>query len=221
MVRLLLVSAALIAALYQSGCSGVTSAAQNANAILSGLFHAGASSLVLGNVALGDTKTLTLSFTNSSNSQVTILNISISGTGFSLSGISSGTSFSPGQTAVLNVTFTPASVGSAAGSITVSTNAPNGTITVPVQASGVPAGDHLATLSWNPSASPVIGYFIYRRTSSGGYSTPLNSSPDTNTTYTDSSVQAGQTYYYVVTGVNSSNVESPHSSEVVAAIPSP
>jgi Abnormal spindle-like microcephaly-assoc'd, ASPM-SPD-2-Hydin len=212
--RLLLVSAALMTALYQSGCSGVTAQ----NAILSGVFHAGVSNLVLGNVALGDSKTLTLTFTNSSNTQVTISNISISGPGFSLSGISSGTNFSPGQTAVLNVTFTPASVGNAAGSITATT--PTSTITVSLQAAGVPAGDHSAALSWN-SSSPVIGYFIYRGTSSAGPYTRLNSSPNTNTAYTDSSVQAGQSYYYVVTGVNSSNVESPFSNEVVAAIPSP
>jgi fibronectin type 3 domain-containing protein len=119
------------------------------------------------------------------------------------------------------VTFTPASVGPAAGSITVTSNSPNSTITVSLQATGVPAGSHLAALSWNSSPSPVIGYFIYRGTGSGGPYTRLNSSPDQNTAYTDSSVQAGQSYYYVVTGVNSSNVESPYSNEVVAAIPSP
>jgi fibronectin type 3 domain-containing protein len=129
---------------------------------------------------------------------------------------------SAGQTATLSVTFTPASTGNVTGSITITSNTQNSPITVALQASGVPAGAHLATLSWNASPSPVNGYFIYRGTSSGGPYTPLNlSSLDASTTYTDSSVQAGQSYYYVVKAVDSNNVQSAPSNEVSATIPSP
>jgi hypothetical protein len=51
----------------------------------------------LGNVALGDSKTVTLSFTNSIHSPVTVQSISVSGPGFSASGIPSGTIVNPGQ----------------------------------------------------------------------------------------------------------------------------
>jgi fibronectin type 3 domain-containing protein len=37
--------------------------------------------------------------------------------------------------------------------------------------------------------------------------------------YTDNTVQSGQTYYYWVTAVNSSGVESAYSNSVSAAIP--
>ena len=47
----------------------------------------------------------------------------------------------------------------------------------------------------------------------------MTSTPDAATSYTDSSVQAGQTYYFVVTSVDSSNVESAYSAEVSALIP--
>src|SRR5579863_74563 len=128
-LRLMLVTAALIAALYQSGCAGI--AAANGNAVLSGAqFNANTSTINLGNVALGDTKTATITFTNSTNSAVTITNISVSGAGFNAGGIPSGTILNPGQTATLSITFTPSSTGSASGSITVTSNAQNSSVTV-------------------------------------------------------------------------------------------
>jgi Abnormal spindle-like microcephaly-assoc'd, ASPM-SPD-2-Hydin len=220
-LRLLLVAAALMGALHQSGCAGVATSA-NGNAVLDpGQFNANTSSINLGNVALGDSKTVALSFTNSTNSSVTILTISVSGPGFSASGVPNGTIVNAGQTATLNITFTPASTGNQSGSITVTSNAQISSITVALQASGVLAGDHSATLSWNSSTSPVIGYFAYRGTTSGGPYVRLNTAADANTTYTDSSVIAGQSYYYVVTAVDSSGVESSYSNEASATIPTP
>jgi len=80
---------------------------------------------------------------------------------------------------------------------------------------------HSVTLDWIPSTSPVIGYNVQRGTVSGGPYTLLNSSLVTTTLYQDSSVQSGQTYYYVVTAVDSSNVESTYSNEASATIPTP
>jgi hypothetical protein len=216
----MLVVAALIAALYQSGCSGI--AAANGNAVLSGAqFNANMSTINLGNVALGDTKTATISFTNSTNSAVTITNISVSGPGFNASGIPSGTILNPGQSATLSITFTPASTGTQSGSVTVTSNAQNSSITVGLQASGLPAGDHLAALSWVSGGGSPVGYFVYRSATSGGPYTRLNAAVDSNTSYTDSAVSAGQSFYYVVTAVGANNAESPYSNEVSATIPTP
>ena len=74
-------------------------------------------------------------------------------------------------------------------------------------------------ISWTASTSTVTGYNTYSSTVSGGPYTKLNSSEDTSTSYTDSTVQAGKTYFYVVTSVDSSNVESAYSSEISATIP--
>jgi HYDIN/CFA65/VesB family protein len=218
-VRLLLIAAALTTALYQSGCAGITSAAANGN--LPPGFNPNTLTLDMGNVALGDTKTVPLSFTNSTNSAVTVQNVTVSGPGFSATGVSNGAIVNPGQTATLNVTFAPASTGNASGSIVVTSNAPVSSITITLQGVGVPAGAHLATLSWNASTSSVSGYVIYRGTSSGGPYTRLNAGADASTTYADSSVSAGKSYYYVVTAVNSSGVESSDSNEVSATIPTP
>ena len=66
----------------------------------------------------------------------------------------------------------------------------------------------------------VVGYNVYRGTQSGGPYTRLNSSPVPATTYTDTTVLAGRAYSYVVTAVDSSNVESVYSNEVSITIPS-
>jgi fibronectin type 3 domain-containing protein len=47
----------------------------------------------------------------------------------------------------------------------------------------------------------------------------LNTLPLAATTYTDLTVQSGKTYYYVVTSVNSNNVESSFSGQVSATVP--
>src|SRR5580658_8005154 len=61
---------------------------------------------------------------------------------------------------------------------------------------------HAANLSWTPSTTPNATYNVYRATASAGpFTTPLNSAPITGTTYVDTTVQAGQTYYYVVAAV--------------------
>jgi len=74
-------------------------------------------------------------------------------------------------------------------------------------------------LSWNPSNSVVIGYNLYRSTVSGGPYARLNSSIVSGTTYTDSTIQSGTTYYYVSTSINSDSEESAYSNEATAAIP--
>lgn len=220
LAKFILLMAAGIGAIYQTGCSGTTSAVSNDAITNNGQFGPSTSSLNLGNVALNDSKTVTVSFTNGTNSAVTILTISISGPGFTAGGIPSGTILNPGDVATLNVTFTANSTGNQSGSITVTNNSATPNITVALLASVVPAGDHSATLSWNASTSAVAGYFVYRSTNGGPY-TKLNTTEDTSLTYTDSSVVAGQTYSYAVTAVTSDNVESDYSNQVTATIPSP
>jgi len=77
------------------------------------------------------------------------------------------------------------------------------------------------SLSWAASTSTVVGYNVYRGTQSGGPYAVLNSAADASTTYTDSTVQAGQTYYYVVTAVDGSGNESVNSNQAQAVVPTP
>jgi fibronectin type 3 domain-containing protein len=60
---------------------------------------------------------------------------------------------------------------------------------------------------------------VYRSTQSGTGYTKITSSLDTAESYTDTTVTGGQTYYYVVTSVSTSGVESAYSAQVTAAVP--
>jgi hypothetical protein len=77
---------------------------------------------------------------------------------------------------------------------------------------------HSAKLSWKPSTSAVKGYNIYR-TKPGGSYIRINPVVDPDTSYLDSGVEAGTTYYYVTTAVTAAGVESKFSNQVVAVIP--
>jgi hypothetical protein len=73
-------------------------------------------------------------------------------------------------------------------------------------------------LTWVASTTPSVSYKVYRGTVSGGPYTFL-SSAGTTTSFTDSNVQSGITYYYVVTAVDSSSNESVYSNQTQAVIP--
>jgi fibronectin type 3 domain-containing protein len=79
--------------------------------------------------------------------------------------------------------------------------------------------NHSVSLAWSPSPSTVVGYNTYSSAQSGGPYTRLTGTPVAAMSYTDTTVQAGKTYFYVVTAVDSSNVESANSAEVSALIP--
>ncbi len=78
---------------------------------------------------------------------------------------------------------------------------------------------HSVALAWDPSTSAVVGYNVYRGAQMGGPYTKLNGSLILGTVYTDSTVQAGQTYFYVATAVDPNGVESEFSNEIPVTIP--
>jgi fibronectin type 3 domain-containing protein len=75
-------------------------------------------------------------------------------------------------------------------------------------------------LSWNGSSSAnVVGYNVYRATTSSGPFTKVNSSLVATINYNDSMVQNGVTYFYVVTAVNNASLESSFSNVATAVVP--
>ena len=205
-----------------NSAGSVTSSAAKltVNAVAPGTLSSSASTLTFGNVSVGSSSVLGVTFTNTGSSNVTISNVSINGAGFNGSGVSTGQTLTPGQAATLNVTFAPAASGSVSGaSVTVTSNASDSSLTVALTGTGV-ATASAVTLSWTASTSTVAGYDVYRATaSSGPFTTPLNSSPVTTTQYVDSTVTAGQTYYYVVTAVSPGSEQSVDSNVASATIP--
>lgn len=84
------------------------------------------------------------------------------------------------------------------------------------------AEPHSVTLTWDaPQAVPgisVVGYNVYRSTTSGGGFVKLASGV-AGPPYEDRLVADGRTYYYVVTALYQSGRESRFSGEVRAVIP--
>ena len=151
--------------------------------------------------------------------QIVISSASSSSTEFTCSGLSFPVIIPAGGNQGFTVTFTPQASGTA--SATLSFLDENGISLVELlNGTGIVSQNHSVDLSWTASTSQnVIGYNIYRGNQSGGPYAKINSSLDSNTSYTDTSVGDGNTYYYVTTAVNSENEESGYSNQAQATIP--
>jgi len=85
----------------------------------------------------------------------------------------------------------------------------------------VTSAGHNALVNWTASTSSnVTGYKVYRSTTTGGPYTFL-ASAGSATSCTDTNVQPGTTYFYVITALDSANNESIYSSQAQAAIATP
>jgi fibronectin type 3 domain-containing protein len=120
-----------------------------------------------------------------------------------------------------SVMFDPSSNGAASGSVQVTPGDATPPLMIALSGTGVTAApsSHTVALSWVASPSTVVGYNVYRGNQSGGPYTQTNTSLVAGTTYSDSSLVAGQAYWYVVTSVASSGTESGPSNEAMVTIP--
>jgi hypothetical protein len=181
-------------------------------------------SLSFGNVAVGATASQTVTLTNNGSAAVTVSQGAFSGAGFDGSGPALPITLSAGASASFSIQFAPTVAGAVTGSITATSNAPNSPTMIALSGTGTSSAPvaHSVSLSWVASTSTtVVGYNIYRGSVSGGPYTVLNSTPNASLTYTDMTVTAGQTYYYVVTAVDGSGNESVVSNQVAVTIPTP
>jgi Abnormal spindle-like microcephaly-assoc'd, ASPM-SPD-2-Hydin len=185
----------------------------------SALLTASTSTLSFGNVAIGNSGASSVTLTNAGNSNVTLSNVSLSGASFSASGVSAGLILAPGQSATLDATFAPLAAGSSTGSVALASNATNSPLTISLSGNGTQTVSHSVSLTWSPSTSTVAGYNVHRSVVSGGPYSRLDSSIVTTDSYTDSTVQSGQTYYFVVTSVTALGAESPDSTQVSVTVP--
>ncbi len=175
--------------------------------------------LSFGSITTGTTGTQTVTLANTGNSSVSVSQISVSGTGFSASGFALPVTLAAGQSTAFAVTFAPTTSGSLSGSVTVSSSAGNSSLAISLTGAGAAPVSHSATLSWVPSASSFAGFNVYRGSLSGGPYARVNTALISATSFIDTSVASGQTYYYVATTMDSTGTESPYSSEVSATIP--
>jgi hypothetical protein len=183
-------------------------------------------SINFGNLGVKGTATQKIVVTNSGNANLTVDQVVISGSGFSLSN-SSHFELAPQQETTFLVFFKPQVKGTASGLLKFVSKELNTPLTVflagtAVDASQTPSHSaHTVALSWNASAGNVQGYYIYRGDGSGGPYTKLNGSIVSTLEYSDTNVESGHQYFYVVTSVNHGGHESVHSEQVSVTIPNP
>jgi Abnormal spindle-like microcephaly-assoc'd, ASPM-SPD-2-Hydin/Cep192 domain 4/HYDIN/CFA65/VesB-like, Ig-like domain len=124
------------------GCQGLSSSHSSTRQPPSpvGQLTLSSSTLDFGNVVVGGNKTLTITATNSGNASVAVTSATSSAPEFSPSGPGLPLTIAAGQSATLSITFTPAAATKASGTLSISSNAANGSVSVALCGTGLPPG---------------------------------------------------------------------------------
>lgn len=182
----------------------------------------GATSVSFGTVNLNSLVTQPVILTSSGTAALTISSGSVSGTGFSMSGLSYPLTLNPGQTAILYIQFNPTIVGTASGKVTLTSNAATGsTATINLSGTGEVI-NYQINLTWNApvnSPDPVAGYNVYRAAGGSSSYRLLNASVNLSTSFIDTTVQSGSSYSYFVESVDAEGNQSGPSNTYLVSIP--
>jgi hypothetical protein len=112
--------------------------ALSGNGLAPGALTPNPSSLVFGNVQVGNNQQLSETLTNSGGVNVHISQATIAGTGFSMSGLNPPLLLTPGQHYTFTVTFTPPATGNDSGNVSVISDASNPSLGIPLSGTGTP-----------------------------------------------------------------------------------
>lgn len=177
--------------------------------------------VAFGNVSLNALGLQTLTLTSTGTLPVTINSAVLTGTAFTMAGLSVPVTLNPGQSVTVVLQFIPTLEGAATGQVTVTSSATTGgSMVIPLTGNG--AIPYQVNLSWDApasSADAVAGYNVYRSLSGVSAYQLLNAGVNLTTGYTDNTVEDGQAYVYYVTSVDASGVESAPSNAYDVAIP--
>src|SRR5208337_4617613 len=114
-----------------------------------GQLSANPASVNFGSVSTGSSASQLITLTNTGNAAATISSITASGTGFSLTGVSTPATVAPSQTLSFTAQFVPTAVGNATGTVTVTSNASGSPLTVNLSGAGVQAGLSVTPSTYN------------------------------------------------------------------------
>ena len=102
----------------------------------SGQLALSATSESFGNVAVGSSQSATIKVTNSGGTTLEVSQIVVSGNGFQVSGFSGALMLNASQSTTFTVSFAPKATGSVTGSVVISSNGSNPTLTIPLSGDG-------------------------------------------------------------------------------------
>ena len=195
---------------YLTGCQGVSAggAQQQQTTTSPGALTANPTSLSFGAVTVGNSASLPETISNTGDTSVTISQITISGTGFSLVGATAPITVGVGHSASFLVKFSPASTAAATGTVTVTSDASNPSLSIALSGSGTTTA---AQLGVSP-ATLAIGTVVVGTSGSGsgslsasGASVTVRSASADNAAFSFSgmtlpiTISAGQSLPFTVT----------------------
>jgi hypothetical protein len=133
----------------QGSVSGMGVSASSGNPGSTPMLSVSAASLAFGNLTVGSASTQPLTLTSTGSAPVTIDSATLTGLGFTLSGVTFPATVNPGQSVTLKVQFDPTAVGPSSGQLTIqSDSVPNGTAVVNLSGTGSGAA--------NPTPTPQL-----------------------------------------------------------------
>jgi archaellum component FlaF (FlaF/FlaG flagellin family) len=194
-------------AAFLISCGGVAGSPQQPTRG-SGQLTLNPTSLDFGDVTVSNSSTQTVTLTNSGTASVTISQADLTGTGFSLSALPLPLTLATGQATTFDLTFAPASSGSATGSLSLLSDAANSPTTLTLAGNGVLPLSGQLTL--NPTSldfgDVTVGNSSTQTvtlTNSGTTSVTISQADLTGTDFSVSSIlltlTAGQTTTFTVT----------------------
>ncbi len=105
-------------------------------------------SLSFGNVGTGSSSTKSIVLSNTGTTSVPISTIAVSGTGFSVNGITAPSTLNAAATATLNVVFAPTIAGNASGSVTIATDSFHSPVTITLTGTAAQPGLSISPTSF-------------------------------------------------------------------------
>src|SRR2546426_81709 len=226
----------LILALFSwfsiSGCGGV--AGKNTPPQGNGQLSARPASVAFGNVTVGSRSTQAIGLSNTGSVNLTVSLGGATGPGFSISGLTFPLTLPPGQSSAFNVQFAPTATGSASGSVSLVSDAPNSPSTIALSGTGaqpqlsvtppsVSFGNVLVgstgvqnftlTITRRPPRSTLLPYTTLFRSSISGLTFPLTLPPGQSSTF---SVQFAPTTTGSASGGVSLVSDAPNSPSTIA-----
>jgi Abnormal spindle-like microcephaly-assoc'd, ASPM-SPD-2-Hydin len=178
-----------------------------------------ATSIAFGNVQVNSSMTQSVELTASGPLSIAITAATVQGAGFSISGATFPLTLLDGQ-ATVEVSLDPTAPGAATGQLVIlSTSLTGGATTISLSGTGVLEEVNLNWDAPSSSADPIAGYNIYRAPDGSNSYQQLNGSTLNQTTYVDTTVQAGETYDYIVESVDAAGVTSIPSNMASATLP--
>jgi uncharacterized protein (DUF58 family) len=120
-------------------------------------------SFAFGNVAVGTTASQTITLSNTGNSSVTISSANVGGLDFAMTGLATPKTIAAGQNATFTAQFSPTNTGIFSGTIVITSDASDPSITIPLTAIGTrgqlsanPASINFGSLVSGASASVAV-----------------------------------------------------------------